>query len=407
MSERELAERLGVSRTALRAAITQLVSTHVLESRQGSGTYVLPPKPINIFQEIYNFSDAVRRAGREPGSHLVYARLIEADEDLAERTDRAQEGILWYIKREGLKGGDRLMPERALAERLGVSRTALRAAITQLVSTHVLESRQGSGTYVLPPKPINIFQVIYNCSDAVRRAGREPGSHLVYARLIEADEDLAERIQLPVGARLFEMRRIRFADDEPVAIETAYVNYSICPGIETHDFATESLYDVLGESLFEMRRIRFADDEPVAIETAYVNYSICPGIETHDFATESLYDVLGESYDVHVGHGRERISIARATAEEALLLQVEEGSPVFFERALERQADGVPVEYLKAVILPSRYRFAFERALERQADGVPVEYLKAVILPSRYRFASNGCENGSRPKGVKSSWLTW
>ena len=32
MSERELAERLGVSRTALRAAITQLVSTHVLES---------------------------------------------------------------------------------------------------------------------------------------------------------------------------------------------------------------------------------------------------------------------------------------------------------------------------------------------------------------------------------------
>ena len=153
----------------------------------------------------------------------------------------------------------------------------------------------------------------------------------MYARLIEADEDLAERIQLPVGARLF-----------------------------------------------EMRRIRFADDEPVAIETAYVNYSICPGIETHDFATESLYDVLGERYDVHVGHGQERISIARATAEEAMLLQVEEGSPVFFERALERQA-----------------------------DGVPVEYLKAVILPSRYRFASNGCENGSRPKGVKSSWLAW
>lgn len=59
--------------------------------------------------------------------------------------DRAQEGILWYIKSEGLKGGDRLMPERELAERLGVSRTALRAAITQLVSTHVLESRQGVG----------------------------------------------------------------------------------------------------------------------------------------------------------------------------------------------------------------------------------------------------------------------
>lgn len=245
--------------------------------------------------------------------------------------DRAQEGILWYIKSEGLKGGDRLMPERELAEKLGVSRTALRAAITQLISTHVLESRQGSGTYVLPPKPINIFQETYNYSDAVRRAGREPGSRLEYARLIEADEGLAQRTRLAAGA-----------------------------------------------PLFEIRRIRFADDEPVAIETAYVNYAICPGIEAHDFAVESLYDVLAADYGVHVGHGQERISIARATSEEVSLLQVEEGSPVFFERAIECQA-----------------------------DGVPVEYLKAVILPSRYRFASNGCENGSRPKEVKSSWLTW
>lgn len=245
--------------------------------------------------------------------------------------DRAQEGILWYIKSEGLRGGDRLMSERELAEMIGVSRTALRAAITQLISTHVLESRQGSGTYVLPSKPINIFQETYNYSDAVRRAGREPGSRLEYARLIEADEELAGRTCLAVGA-----------------------------------------------PLFEMRRIRFADDEPVSIETAYVNYAICAGIESHDFATESLYDVLAAVYGVHVGHGRERISIARATAEEALLLQVEEGSPVYFERALECQS-----------------------------DGLPVEYLKAVILPSRYRFASNGCENGSRPKGVKSTWLTW
>ena len=181
-----------------------------------------------------------------------------------------------------------------------------------------------------PPSP-SIFQETYNFSEAVRRAGREPGSVLVYARLIEADGDLADRTGLVVGA-----------------------------------------------PLFEMRRVRFADDEPVAIETAYVNYAICPGIEAHDFAVESLYDVLAGEYDVHVGHGEERISIARATADEASLLRVEEGSPVFFERALECQA-----------------------------DGVPVEYLKAVILPSRYRFASNGCENGSRPKEVKSAWLTW
>lgn len=62
--------------------------------------------------------------------------------------DRAFEGILWYIKHYDLQSGDRLPAERVLCEELGASRTALRAAITRLISCGTLESRRGSGTYV-------------------------------------------------------------------------------------------------------------------------------------------------------------------------------------------------------------------------------------------------------------------
>ena len=73
------------------------------------------------------------------------------------------EGILWYIQHHyDLQSGDRLPAERVLCEELGVSRTALRAAITRLISCGTLESRRGSGTYVCPPKPLNIFQETWN-----------------------------------------------------------------------------------------------------------------------------------------------------------------------------------------------------------------------------------------------------
>ncbi|MFR7751389.1 MAG: GntR family transcriptional regulator [Collinsella sp.] len=86
--------------------------------------------------------------------------------------DRAFEGILWYIKHYDLQGGDRLPAERVLCEELGVSRTALRAAITRLISCGTLESRRGSGTYVCPPKPLNIFQETWNYTQAVERVAQ-------------------------------------------------------------------------------------------------------------------------------------------------------------------------------------------------------------------------------------------
>lgn len=88
--------------------------------------------------------------------------------------DCAAEGILWLIDDGGYRPGDRLPPERELCERIGVSRTALRSAIAVLVSRGVLESRQGSGTYLRPAKPVNVFQNTYSFSSVVRAAGLVP-----------------------------------------------------------------------------------------------------------------------------------------------------------------------------------------------------------------------------------------
>jgi GntR family transcriptional regulator, transcriptional repressor for pyruvate dehydrogenase complex len=55
------------------------------------------------------------------------------------------------ISKGELKVGDRLPPERALAQSFRVSRNCIRQAIQALAEKRILESRQGDGTYVCTP----------------------------------------------------------------------------------------------------------------------------------------------------------------------------------------------------------------------------------------------------------------
>ena len=56
--------------------------------------------------------------------------------------------ILDLLRQKELKPGDKLPPERDLAEMLGVSRPSLREALRALSIMKVVEVRQGDGTYV-------------------------------------------------------------------------------------------------------------------------------------------------------------------------------------------------------------------------------------------------------------------
>src|SRR3954454_10137794 len=56
-----------------------------------------------------------------------------------------------FIDSEKLEPGDRLLPERELAERLGVSRTSVRQALTAMRVMGLIEVRPGAGAYLKRP----------------------------------------------------------------------------------------------------------------------------------------------------------------------------------------------------------------------------------------------------------------
>jgi len=71
------------------------------------------------------------------------------------------------IESGDLKAGERLPPERELAQLTGVSRPSVRAGLQSLATVGVLESRRGAGTFVAagPPllnvNPLSLFSALH------------------------------------------------------------------------------------------------------------------------------------------------------------------------------------------------------------------------------------------------------
>ena len=68
--------------------------------------------------------------------------------DSIKKSTHVAEQILALIDAGSLKVGDRLPPEQVICEEVGVSRTAVREALSALELAGVLERRPGDGTYV-------------------------------------------------------------------------------------------------------------------------------------------------------------------------------------------------------------------------------------------------------------------
>ena len=63
--------------------------------------------------------------------------------------EQVAERLREFIDAQQLKPGDRLMPERELAERLGVSRTSVRQALTALRVSGLVDVRHGEGVFLV------------------------------------------------------------------------------------------------------------------------------------------------------------------------------------------------------------------------------------------------------------------
>ena len=98
------------------------------------------------------------------------------------------------------------------------------------------------------------------------------------------------------------------------------------------------------EEVIQLRRIRQSNTLPMGIECSSLPLRLCPDLlDTFDPRT-SLYKILAEHYGIHMIVADEVVEVGLANAEEAKLLKITKGNPVFYFTRISYIQSGQPVE---------------------------------------------------------------
>lgn len=204
--------------------------------------------------------------------------------------------------------GAALPGERELATTCGVSRMTVRRALDELEARRLVERRHGAGTFVRRPAAAQPLTATSFREDMTRR-GLTPSSRLLDARTTAADPALATPLEIPAGDEVLVVRRLRLADDEPMALETLHVPAARVPGLTGADLDGDA----------------------------------------------SWYALLRERFDRRVTTGRQTVAPVVLTADDATLLGAEVGAPALRFVQVSRDQHGEVVELVHALYRGDRY----------------------------------------------------
>ena len=191
--------------------------------------------------------------------------------------------------------GQRLGAERELAERLGVSRSTIRAALADLERGGVIRRSRGraGGIFVAERKVERDLTSLAGLPAYLRRQGFQSDARVLRTATIDADDDAHQALRAEL---VHEVVRVRLADGEPISLERA------C-------FPAERFPDLLDRSL-----------------------------------AGSIYELLETQYALEPGEAEERIEVVAAGAEEARLLGLRRGAPLLAVERTAWDAAGQPFE---------------------------------------------------------------
>ncbi len=217
-----------------------------------------------------------------------------------------------------LKAGDQFPRELELAKEYRVARITVRRAIAEMVSEGRLVRLAGKGTFVATPKIMRYLVDVSSFTARLEALGLQASGQVVETKTTPATPQLARELEVSEGS-----------------------------------------------PIISITRIRFANNDPVALEMSYLSLERCPGLEQIDLNNVSLYRLLSDRYGLIPARSRKTLELTTANVWEARHLNIATGHPLFLIRAtvLDQLQ---PIEYLKALLRGERFRFQIDSPIQQE-----------------------------------------
>lgn len=227
------------------------------------------------------------------------------------------------IARGRYRPGERILSERELCLRYGVSRTTVRQAVNDLVHSGHLVRVPAKGTFVAPPRIEQDLARVSRFSETVLAAGRTPTIRVLAAHRGPASESVRGGLELSAEDEIIRIDVLGAADDDPLVLYRVH------------------LPSVWGATVVEELR------EAEASGGAHF---------------EMILGHLKRVYGLAPAWAVQRYEAATADTAAAAVLGIDRGAAVLSSTRIIYTAEGVPIEYDEVLYRGDRYRFTIRRA---------------------------------------------
>jgi GntR family transcriptional regulator len=149
--------------------------------------------------------------------------------------------------------GARLPSDAELCAEFGVSRMTARNAMQRLAEDGLITRKPGRGSFVAEPLAHRRANRLMTFTQEMRRGGRVPSSRVLTRVIRPSSPAEAESLGTPPGQPVVHLRRLRLADDKPIALESTVLIGLCADAVMTADLANGSLHETLGRAGIVLR----------------------------------------------------------------------------------------------------------------------------------------------------------